>query len=101
MVPAGLRLEQQPRTLVQAPALVPQRPCRRSLVDRSCAMASFTSPNFSDASVRPRSAAPVAAGKPHTRVRVSLRLRGPEGTKGFLRGCFTEEFAEKNSVEPG
>ena len=32
---------------------------------------------------------------------ISLRLRGPEGTKEFLRGCFTEEFAEKHSVEHG
>ncbi len=24
---------------------------------------------------------------------ITLRLRGPEGTKEFLRGCFTEEFA--------
>lgn len=30
---------------------------------------------------------------------ITLRLRGPEGTKAFLRGCFMEEFAEKRSVE--
>ncbi|MCA1716569.1 MAG: hypothetical protein LC781_06790 [Actinobacteria bacterium] len=32
---------------------------------------------------------------------ISLRLRGPEGTKEFLRGHFTEEFSEKHSVEHG
>ena len=32
---------------------------------------------------------------------ISLRLRGPEGTKEFLRGYFTEEFAEKHSVAYG
>jgi hypothetical protein len=32
---------------------------------------------------------------------IMLRLRGPEGTKAFLREWFTEEFAEKHSVEHG
>jgi len=32
---------------------------------------------------------------------ITLRLRGREGTKEFLRGRFTEEFTEKHSVEHG
>lgn len=32
---------------------------------------------------------------------ISLRMRGPEGTKAFLRGEFTEEFASRHSVDPG
>ena len=32
---------------------------------------------------------------------ISLRLRGPEGMKEFLRGWFTEVFTEKHSVEHG
>jgi hypothetical protein len=32
---------------------------------------------------------------------ITLRLRGPQGTKEFLRGWFTEELAEKHSVEYG
>lgn len=31
---------------------------------------------------------------------VSLRMRGPAGTKEFLAGHFTEEFADKHSLQP-
>lgn len=32
---------------------------------------------------------------------VSLRVRGPAGTKEFLAGQFTEEFAGEHSLDPG
>jgi hypothetical protein len=32
---------------------------------------------------------------------VSLRMRGPAGTKEFLAGQFTEEFAREHSLELG
>lgn len=32
---------------------------------------------------------------------VSLKMRGPAGTKEFLAGQFTQEFARKHSLEAG
>jgi hypothetical protein len=57
-------------------------------------MASSTSPSFSAASVRQRSATPVAAGKPHTRVRISPRVNPPR-----LLGLFSLEPSYVEQVD--